>query len=58
VTRDQVAEAAATHLGPGGSALVAVGDEARLAPALEGLGPVRRVDAEGAPLDGSSEEGV
>ena len=50
VTRDQVAEAAARHLGPDGSALVAVGDETRLAPALEGLGPVRRVDAEGAPL--------
>lgn len=52
VTRDQVAEAAARHLGSDGSALVAVGDEARLAPALEGLGPVRRVDAEGAPLAG------
>ena len=52
VTLDQVAEAAARHLGSDGSALVAVGDENRLGPALEGLGPVRRVDAEGAPLDG------
>lgn len=52
VTRDQVAEAASRHLGSEGSALVAVGDEKRLGPALEGLGPVRRVDAEGAPLDG------
>lgn len=52
VTRAQVAEAASSHLGKDGSALVAVGDEARLAPALEGLGPVRRVDAEGAPLEG------
>lgn len=50
VTRDQVAEAASRYLGSDGSALVAVGDEARLAPALEGLGPIRRVDAEGAPL--------
>ena len=57
VTRDQVAEAASAHLGPGGSALVAVGDETRLAPALEGLGPVRRVDAEGAPLVSSAEGG-
>ncbi len=58
VTREQVAEAAARYLGSEGSALVAVGDEGRLGPALEGLGPVRRVDAEGAPLDASSEEGV
>ena len=50
VTRDQVAEAASRYLGSDGSALVAVGDENRLAAALEGLGAVRRVDAEGAPL--------
>ena len=52
VTRDQVAEAAARHLGSDGSALVAVGDETRLTPALDGLGEVRRVDPEGAPLQG------
>ena len=48
VTRDQVAEAASRYLGSDGSALVAVGDEERLATALKGLGEVRRVDAEGA----------
>ena len=50
VTRDQVAEAASRYLDTDGSALVAVGHGAPLASALEGLGPVRRVDAEGAPL--------
>ena len=50
VTREQVSEAASRYLGIDGSALVAVGDENRLGPALEGLGAVRRVDAEGAPL--------
>ena len=54
VTRDQVAEAAARHLGSAGSALVVVGDAARLEPALGRLdfGPLTRRDAEGAPLDG------
>lgn len=52
VTRDEVAEAASRHLGPEGSALVVVGDADRLTPGLTdlGLGPVRRMDAEGAPL--------
>ena len=50
VTLDQVAGAASRYLGNDGSALVAVGDEGRLWPALKGLGEVRRVDAEGAPL--------
>ena len=55
VTRDEVAEAAARYLGREGSALVVVGHEERLGPGLAGLGfgPVCRVDADGAPLDGS-----
>lgn len=58
ITRDEVAEAAFRYLGSDGSALVAVGDEERLGPALEGLGAVRRVDAEGAPLSGAPLSGA
>ena len=51
VTLEQVAEAASRYLGSDGSALVAVGDEHRLDLPLGDLRiPVRRVDAEGAPL--------
>ncbi len=55
VTREEVAAAAARHLGRSGSALVVVGDASRIEPALGRLdfGPVTRVDADGAPLDGA-----
>ncbi len=52
VTPEEVAAAANAWLGVEGGALVVVGDAERLEPELGGLavGPVRRVDAEGAPL--------
>lgn len=52
VTPEEATEAARTYLGLRGSALVVVGDGKRLEPELEGLpvGPVIRVDTEGAPL--------
>lgn len=52
VTPEEATQAARTYLGLEGSALVVVGDADRLEPELAGLpvGPVVRVDAEGAPL--------
>ncbi len=53
VTREDVVEAAARYLVPEEGALVVVGNAEPLEPALEGLkglGPVVRLDADGAPL--------
>ncbi len=50
VAREEVVEAAARYLNPEDGALVVVGNAEPLAPALEGLGPIIRVDAEGAPI--------
>jgi len=50
VTREEVVEAAARYLNPEDGALVVVGNAEPLKPALEGLGSITRVDAEGAPI--------
>ncbi len=51
VSREEVVAAAARYLVPESGALVIVGNAEPLAPALESLGAVVRVDAEGAPVE-------
>ncbi len=50
VTAEEVVEAAARYLVPEAGALVVVGNAEPLESALEGLGPVIRVDPDGAPI--------